>query len=296
MSEEITVSETSIPARDGYALAATIYRAQMATKQAVVVNSATAVPRRFYRHFAEAMAGAGFVVITYDYRGIGGSRPASLRGFTASIRDWGLLDMAGVVDWVHGKLGAERVFLVGHSVGGQVAGLIDNSAAIDGMVTLSAQSGHWRLQGGEQKFAVAFHVHVTLPVLSSVFGYMPWSRFGSAEDLPKGVAVEWSRWCRHPLYLLGDDTLPLDRYRVFPAPVLAYSFDDDNWGTRRAVDAMMSAYPNVERRHVEPRQFGLPAIGHFGYFRPAAAPLWQEAVGWLADRDKHAGAGPADLL
>lgn len=262
-------------------LAATIFSREPAPSRAVIVSSATAVPRRFYRHYAEALAGAGYVTVTYDYRGIGDSRPATLRGFAAEARDWGLKDMAGVVDWVRTRFAPGRLYLVGHSIGGQVAGMLDNSAAIDGMITLSAQSGYWRVQGGEQKLVVALHVHVTLPLLSHIMGYMPWSWLGPAEDLPKGVALEWCRWCRDPRYLLGDSTLPLERFAEFLAPVLAYSIDDDKWGTRQAVDRMMSAYPNVERRHVVPEEHGLPSLGHVGYFRPAARALWADGIAWL---------------
>lgn len=271
----------NIPARDGFGLAASVFRNDAEPRDVIVISSATAVPRRFYRYFAAALAEAGYVVVTYDYRGIGDSRPDSLRGFAAKTSDWALLDMAGVVDWVRSEIAPRKVFAVGHSVGGQLAGLLDDSASIDAMVTLSAQSGHWRLQGGEQKLVVALHVYVTLPLLAKLFGYVPWSRFSPAEDLPKGVALEWSRWCRDPLYVLGDESLPLDRYAHFRAPVLAYSIDDDKWGTRPAVDAMMSAYPNVERRHIVPAARGLGSLGHFGYFRPESRVLWDEPIAWM---------------
>ena len=278
---EIRASHVTIPSRDLLPLTATIYTKDPVPRRVAIICSATAVPQRFYRHYAHALAEAGYVAVTHDYRGIGRSRPKSLRGFQAKTSDWGLLDMAGVVDWVRSQFEPERVFIVGHSVGGQVAGLLDNSALIDGMITLSAQSGHWRLQGGEQKLIVALHVHISLPLLSTIFGYIPWSWLGSAEDLPKGAALEWSRWCRDPLYLLGDDTLPLNRYTEFSAPVLAYSIDDDKWGTRQAVDAMMSAYPNVERRHIEPARNELQFLGHFGYFRQTARHLWADGIAWM---------------
>ncbi len=59
-----------IPARDGYPLAATIFGDASPGLRVVIVNSATAVPQRFYRHFAGAPASAGFTAVTYDYRGI----------------------------------------------------------------------------------------------------------------------------------------------------------------------------------------------------------------------------------
>jgi len=181
-------------------------------------------------------------------------------------------------------LGIERFVLVGHSLGGQLPGLLDNASIVDGMVTLSAQSGYWRLQGGVQKFAVLFHAYVSLPVFARLWGYAPWSRLGLGEDLPKPVALQWAGWLRKREYLLGDDSLPLERYDSFTAPVLAYSFTDDDWGTARAVDAMMKAYPNVERRDVAPSDFGLASIGHLGFFRPRSELLWRDVIEWLRAR------------
>lgn len=276
------IENIAIPAHDGYLLGATCYRpADLAAHTVVTINSATAVPQGFYRKFAAFLAVQGYTVVTYDFRGTGASRPPHLRGFAASAGDWVLLDMCGVVEHIRSTFSPQRLFHVGHSYGGQTVGLLPNGDRIDAVVTLSAQSGYWRLQGGFQKAVVGFHVHFTLPLLSHLLGYMPWSRFASAEDLPKGVALQWSRWCRLPGYLLDDETLPVARIGRFQAPILAFSFDDDGWGTRAAVDAMMGVYPHVTRRHVVPVDVGLSSIGHFGFFRPQAETLWQETVEWL---------------
>lgn len=276
------IETISIPARDGYILAGTSYQPEdNPTGTVVTINSATAVPQRYYKPFATFLAERGYTAVTYDYRGIGGSRPSALRGFPAQARDWALLDMAGVLDWVQESYRPQRLFHIGHSFGGQLAGLLPNADQIDAMITFSSQSGYWRLQGGNQKWSVMFHVHLSLPVLAHLFGYMPWSKISAAEDLPKGVALEWARWCRQPGYLLDDASLPLARFAQFHAPVLAYSFDDDDWGTARSVDAMMLVYPNLMRRHVIPADVGLKSIGHFGVFRPSAKAIWEESLAWL---------------
>ena len=115
-------TEISVPATDGYPLSANLYTSSGEQRKVVVISSATAVPQNFYRHFASALARAGYSTVTYDYRGIGQSRPASLRGFTALMRDWALKDMAGILRWVRDDLEPDRTFMVGHSVGGQVTG------------------------------------------------------------------------------------------------------------------------------------------------------------------------------
>lgn len=273
-------ADLRIVAADGYSLAASVFSPPSALG-AVIVNSATAVPRQFYRHFAAWMMDRGFTVITYDYRGIGGSRPGTLKGFDARMRDWALLDMTSVLDFVVAELAPEKVVAIGHSFGGQAAGLLDNASSIDALVGISSQSGYWAVQGGLEPLRVGFSAAVLMPVLSGALGYFPWKALAGAEDLPKGVALEWARWVRDPRYLLGDETLPVDRYARFDAPVLAYSVDDDNWGTARAVDRMMSVYPSVERRHIVPGAYGLDRVGHMGFFRRGSEALWVEMIDWL---------------
>ena len=259
--------DLEVLAGDGFPLAATLYPGG---PRFVVMAPATGVLKQFYRHLAVYLQKWGATVLCFDYRGTGGSRPHSLRGFEAKFSDWGLLDLAGVLRWVREAHNPDKLFIVGHSAGGQVAALADEP--VDGMVTLSSQSGYWKYQGGNQKYAVCFYMYVVFPLLSYLFGYMPWSKLDKAEDIPKGVALEWARWCRDPDYLHGDKSLPLERYQRFQAPVLAYSIEDDAWGSKRSVDAMMQYYPNVERRHLVLER----RLGHFGYFRPGNEDLWKD--------------------
>lgn len=280
----MTSGDTKVETRDGVDLAATIFPSSLSSQKVVIINAAMATPRGFYRHFAAALAASGYNTVTWDYRGIGDSAPANIRGFEAKMRDWGLIDMPSVIDWADSEFSPKKIFLIGHSAGGQLAGLIDNPERVNGMITLSAQSAYWRMQGGMQKTAVLFHTHLTLPLLSHLFGYLPWGRLFGGTDVPKKIALEWARWSRNPRYIRGDDTLPLDRYMQFTAPVLAYSIEDDDWGTARSVDSMMSAYPKLERRHLTPADYGLKKIGHLGYFRKGNTLLWNEAIEWL---DQH---------
>jgi len=94
--DDVFIDDITVPAMDGYPLAATLFLPRGAKRQAVLINSATAVPRKLYRGFAGYLAGRGCAVLTYDYRGIGGSRqkamtgynrPESLVGFNASMSD-----------------------------------------------------------------------------------------------------------------------------------------------------------------------------------------------------------------
>ncbi len=274
-------------AQDGARLRGSLHHAREPVG-IVVLSGATAVPHGFYRRFAEALAGAGLSTLTYDYRGVGASRPRSgLSGYPATMSDWALRDLPAAVDWASARLGG-RVFLLGHSFGGQVAGLLPDPDRVASMVTVSSQSGYWRAQRGWQPLAVGLHMHLTVPLAARTLGYVPWSRVASGEDLPAGVGRQWAAWCRDPAYLLGDPSLPVGRYAGFGAPVLAYSIEDDEWGSASSVRRMMRAYPNVTYRHLVPAERGLGSVGHMGFFRPAARSLWGEVTDWFVRGD---GAG-----
>ena len=272
-------TQFQIDSLDGYPLGATLFEGG---DHIILISPAMAVAQSFYAPIARYFQERGHTVLSFDFRGIGSSlHQESLRGFKASVTDWALKDQQAVVNWISRELQPQSLSLVGHSLGGQIAGLLDNPSVIDRMVTLSSQSGYWKLQGGSEPWKVRFHVTFTFPILSRILGYMPWSWFGKAKDLPGPAACQWGSWCRHPEYLFGDPSLPVHRFKTFAAPVLAYSIDDDDWGTAASVDKLMSNYPNLERRHIVPSEFGRDSIGHFGFFRKGSENMWEPVAQWL---------------
>ena len=283
------VRTIDLAAADGFALRGSLYDA--GSDAALIVASATGVKRRYYDTFARFVAERGTTVLTFDYRGIGDSRPPSLRGFAGNMRDWGRHDLTGVIDWVTRELRPASLAIVGHSAGGQIVGMAPNADRIDRLVFVCAQSGYWRHWPGLGAWRLGF-LWYTMPTIARLFGYFPSRVFGlGSEDLPREVASQWARWGRHPEYLFSDtDPAP---YARIDAPILAWSFADDTYAPRPAVEALLGRYPAaaITRRHVDK-----PGVGHFGFFRPGKGEvLWNETVGWLravhnadaADASRH---------
>lgn len=258
---------------DGVSLHATLHDAH--SDRALLVASAMGVKRRYYDAFAQHAAAQGISVVTFDYRGIGDSRPASLRGYEASMLDWGRADIPAAIDWIQRELRPRSLYYLGHSAGGQLAGLAPNADAVERFVFVSSQSGYWRHWPGIHALSLGA-LWLLMPVLSRAFGYFPSRLAGlGPEDLPRNVAAQWSRWGRHPDYLFRDVDPAL--YARLAAPVLSYSLRDDTYAPKRAVDALAARYPNVTRVHVEER-----GLGHFDFFRKAkGGHLWDDVVRWL---------------
>jgi predicted alpha/beta hydrolase len=283
--------KVSIPARDHYPLGATVFEPAAAESReripaAVVVQSAMGARQALYARFAEFLVSQGCAVVTFDYRGIGRSSPDRLRGFPAVLHEWGTRDVAGVLDWTAHRFPSARIAVVGHSVGGQLLGLADNSASVAALIGICAQSGDWRNWPRPRRYRLAATWSVLVPAAVKLFGYLP-GRIGVGTPIPAGVASEWARWCRTRGYLarfLGtQDGLP-DHFEAFSGPILAFSAADDSLAPREAVEALFRMYRGasaIEHWHVDPQQYGIASIGHFGFFLRSARPLWEQTFRWL---------------
>ena len=175
----------TIPATDGYPLGAMLWTAAGVPQGVVVMHPATGVPQRIYQAFAKFLAERGFHTITYDYRGIGASRPKSLRRFAARMRDWALLDAEGVMRWARARYPELPHLAVGHSVGGHAIGLCSADWDVAGVVQVACHTGNARFirQRGE-RWRVDLILRGVGPLMARLIGYVPGKRMGLGEDLP----------------------------------------------------------------------------------------------------------------
>lgn len=275
----------TLPAIDGHPLGASLFEPRGPARGTLIVHGATATPQRFYRGFARHLAEGGVRVVTYDYRGVGESRPASLRGYRATMTEWARLDARAMHRHVGGYFGAGPVAVLGHSFGGQLVGLIDEPRDVAAALFVGAQLGYYGHWPPLQRARLAVVWRALVPAFNATLGYLP-GRAGIGEDLPRGVAEEWARWCTHPEYLVSEHPDAVARFGRFNRPAAFYSFTDDEYGPPGAVGALLALLPKatVEHRRVDPKELAKGPIGHFGFFRSRfREPFWDEALAFLTD-------------
>lgn len=289
MPEHPAAHALSIPCRDGVTLGGHLWiGAGRARQGMVVINPATGVLARYYHYYASFLAGHGFDVLTYDYRGIGQSRPARLRGCGYRWRDWGELDCDAALRVARAHDSGQGLFVVGHSIGGFLPGLAEAAPTIDRMLTVGAQYAYWRDYAPRHRMRLLLKWHAIMPILTAACGYFPGKRLGWLEDLPAGVATEWSfRRARMELsHPRRDRDDVLRRFSRLTAPILAISLSDDEFGTVPAVRRTLNYYRGATPIPIllKPEDFGHDAIGHFGLFHNRhATGFWPETVRWLRD-------------
>ena len=292
-----TAQKLVVPAADGYPIAATLWAAGSADPPAryVVVNAGAGIPARYYDRFASWLADRGLPTLTYDYRGIGASAPPSLKDFRASVEDWGSKDYAAVADAMAGRYPGAKASVVGHSIGGFVTGLAPGGERLDRLALVGAHTGYWRDYARRVRLPMFVTWHLAMPAVTRAVGYFPGRRFGLPEDLPAGVARDWSQRRRpEPWWnLRGADGLPdrariaevVARFDAFRAETLVVSLADDPFATREATARIAALFRNcaIRERTIDPRAAGLPRVGHFGFFRSRMRDaLWPIVGDFLA--------------
>lgn len=274
---------------DGVAISACRYDPAAAPKAAVLIGGAMGVKQDYYAPFAQWLAAQGYQVLSFDYRGTGASRPAaarhSLRGFKADLFDWAH-DFDSAIEALAAAAPGVPLYVVGHSLGAQLPGLLRHKDRIAGLVSVAAGSGYWRDNAPQLKRIVLYFWHVLVPVATALFGYFPGRRLGKVGDLPRGVILQWRRWCMNPRYHVGAEGQAVrEAFAGARFPVVAWSMTDDELMTERGTQVLMDCYENAPRelQRIAPGDVGVKRIGHFGFFRPQfEATLWHRLEQGLA--------------
>ncbi|QEN89240.1 alpha/beta fold hydrolase [Labrys sp. KNU-23] len=289
MAMDKAVEPVAITCRDGVVLAGHFWPfAGADSAGTVIVNAATGVLARYYHRYARFLAEQGFDAITYDYRGIGLSRPHDIRRCGYRWREWGSQDFEAVLQYAGQRRPGRPLFVVGHSIGGFLPGFAGNAASIDRMLTVGAQYAYWPDYAHGRRLRLLWRWHVLMPLLTAICGYFPGRRLGWLEDLPAGIALEWSFRRRrvedsHPRRERGE---VLARFAAVSAPILAVTASDDEFGTVPAVRRALAYYSSSAATAVRllPQDYGLSEIGHFSLFHDRhRAGFWRDTLAWLRD-------------
>lgn len=284
----MSAEQVYLPTADGIQLTLNTYAPAARPKAGVIINSATAVKQGYYTHFAKYLANQGYLVVTYDYRGIGQSSIANSRDKCLTMQAWGEKDLSAVIDWATSEYNQLQWHCIGHSVGGQIIGFANNNYKLSSVYCVSAQSGYWGHWQMKSRLRMLFMWYVVVPGLARLFGKVPGAFLGG-EALPEGPARQWAYWCRQKDYMMrsNEDSIRKSFEKVRCDMKFLIIDDDLDFAPAPAVLALESLYSNANTQIdvIESDKITNKFIGHFGFFRKQfSESLWPGVVEWLEQK------------
>ncbi len=274
-------------ASDGRLLEGTWFGGHAASDRSLVMAPAMATPARFYHRFAAHLAGLGWGVLCFDYRGVASNRrPGDERD--VSLDDWRDLDLPGAVAEIRRRAAPRFLGAVCHSVGGQLIGQSPVRTQLDGALLVACQRGIPRLFRGRWRLRLEL-VWRLLPAWLTLFDTLPTSKATLQERVPPGALLQWARWSRTGRFTDWDGRDTESRFREALFPVTSVALEgDEPYAPQAAVDALSDLYPRVERVTLRGRDFGGRPVGHFQAFRPGRPDVWAGLVRLLSGVEARA--------
>lgn len=262
---------------DEIEITAHIFRPDESNHKVLLINSATGVKQQIYFSFAMFFAKQGFTVLTYDYRGIGLSKPQKMKGFQSSMKIWGSRDYKALTQFIITNFPEHQKFCLGHSVGALILGMNKDSAIFDEFIFVGTQNAFVGNLKWRTKIEALLGFGIAQPLFTELFGYFPAHWFGLGESLPKNCAYDWrtlilNRKSTNKLLLKTDDYSKDLNRKVF-----VIQAEDDAWLTDKGVKSLLNdTYPNLQPafRLIKTSESEKGEIGHINFFRSYNKNLW----------------------
>ena len=260
-------------------ISVTVFEPQNPNGKLLLINSATGVKQQVYFSFAKYFAENGFTAITYDYRGIGDSKPKKMNGFHATMRIWGTDDFKTVTDFIKKNYQNHQKFCLGHSVGALIIGMNENAHIFDKFIFVATQDAYIGNLKANIAASAVLGFGIAVPLTTKFFGYFPAHRFGLGESLPKGVAYDWrtlilNKKSTSRLY----EKIAIHFSKDLKQETFIIHAEDDPWVTMKGMENLMNnVYPHLKKtyREIKVSDSEKGEIGHINFFRSFNKSLWK---------------------
>ncbi len=277
-------TDITITARDGFPLKAILYEpADQPIKSVIQINPGWGLHQFIYANFAKYFVDQGYAVLTFDYRGIGKSIiPFDwIKSFDARMSDHGVLDMPAVFDWLSGRYPDKQKIILGHSLGGQIIGLMDNCEKIDRIYTIGSAIGYFKTLNKPMNLLLPHLFFKIVPFYSWIYKHSGIFKpvLSRYLGITAASVTEWKEWCSGPDYFkpyLGK-SISKHYFENIHAPLISIRVEDDPYANDVTTPLLLSNYPNAKIKIIKItlKESGERKIGHTGFFRKKHKKIWK---------------------
>lgn len=236
----------------------------------VIIVPAMGTSQSYYHPLARWLTEQGYLVTTFDLRGMGESKTTHLKHYQNNILDWAKYDCQSALSHVVDQQQELPIIWLGHSLGGQIFPLVPGIEKVNKVITIASGTGYWKHNAPPLRKKVWWFWFIFVPILLPLFGYFPGKKLGMVGDLPKGVMAQWRKWCMHPEYCVGTESGDVRKdFSRFKAPITCLAITDDEMLSMSNIEGLFSLFGSNAKqlKALTPSDQGVKRIGHLGFFR-----------------------------
>lgn len=271
--------ELPLSTADGHRFQAQLFAAENPQASVFVICPAMGVRAKFYTALATELNAQGLNAVTFDLRGQGTS---SLRASRAV--NWGYQDMVGQ-DWpalvaaIKAELPGAPVYLLGHSLGGQLSALFlaAQPTAAQGLVLIASCSVYYRGWPFPQNLKILAQTQF-IRSLALGFGFFPGDKVGFGGQEARQEIADWANNALHGRYEPAGAPLNYEAALAeLTLPVWAFSLQHDDFAPEGAVGNLVGKMPKSRSRHLHLTEQEAPrdCLDHFGWAKTPQPVLAQ---------------------
>lgn len=232
---------------------------------------AMGVAASFYTPFAESLARAtAGVAVLADLCGQGQSEALARRGAQFGYQDIVEQDVPSLVAAIDAQFPGRPVYLVGHSLGGQLGSLAAvHAPGLAGLILVASGTAHYRVWPN----ALWWRAGVAVLVIRTVAALLPWypgQLLGFGGDQPRRLMADWSyNACTGRYRCTGSRIDYEEELNDLVLPVLSVEIRGDPVAPTGAATELLAKLSScaIERRQIDGVTADAPWRRHFSWAR-----------------------------
>jgi len=250
-----------------------------------IIMPAMGVRASYYAPLAGSLLQQGLQAVTADLRGHGYSSLRSSRSVDFGFHEMINQDLPAVVAATQGRFPRSPIYLLGHSLGGQMsvlyASLFPDQVA--GVVLVSSGSVYFRGWRFPTSLAILSATQLAWGI-SRLLGYFPGHRLGFGGREARTTIRDWAHNARTGSYRPAHGERDVEAAMAgMTTPVLAISIGGDKLAPPRATRQLCGKLKSAPVRYLCMGSDEMPAAGldHFAWVNHAA-PIVEKIRPWMA--------------
>ncbi|WP_405160298.1 alpha/beta fold hydrolase [Nocardia sp. NBC_01499] len=254
-----------------------------APRPVLVLVPGLGVPAGYYEGFARGLSARGFDVAIGELRGNGDSTPKPSAASTYGYHELVSVDFPAIFQVVRDRFPASTPYLLGHSMGGQLAVMYAARirGRLGGLILIASGTPYYRGYPGLSSPGMLVGT-AAASLTASLAGFWPGDRIpaGGFGRQSKVLISDWARLARTGRFQpVGADIDYEERIARLKLPVLSITMTGDDLTPPGSAEHLLEKLPKAEvTTWHEPEP-----LGHNGWIRDSTSTV-DRLEKWLRDR------------